>query len=584
MTSEHTPHSTRGRRAAGVLLAALLAGCASSPSTSPVVARSRLGVVTAADLDRFIVGDPRWRVVGTERSDLAWRRARLDELLALAALTDEARRDRLLESGPAAERWQLRRRAILVGEVERRVLGARPVVDDREVDTYLAAHPEVVWRDERLRLRHIFRRLPARSTEAERARAREEMEAVRSEVLRGADFAQLARGRSDSQTAGFDGLIAPVSLGQLEPAVEDVVWQLEVGEVSPVVETASGLHLFRLEERLPATAVPLEQARTQARARFESEARRAAAERVFSTLLDASAATYDPHLLDSRDGDPAAVVFELGSHRLTVRGVRDLWSALPFQAQRLTPLEEVLRTAAWQELALWEAERQGLATDPAVAATLGRAEEEALVSAASARWVDAYEAGVGDRELADFVAAHEPDFRQPAAWRLRIVLCRLGQDRSPQEVYDQLDELASAVRSGTLELDEAAQLWSDDPSGDDGGDLGWVDAKALAVWAGGRFSSTVRGLAVGELSDPIVVEVYEAERLAYRADALALVRVERSRPEGVPPLPEIREEAIDRFMAARAQEVRLELRRQILERIDASVDDAALAATEPPHR
>jgi parvulin-like peptidyl-prolyl isomerase len=567
---------------APILLAgALLGGCATGPPASPVVARSRLGVVTAADLERFIAADPRWRGDGAEAADLSWRRARLEELIALNALAEEGRRDRLLECGPAAEEWRRQRLAILAEELERRAVDLAPGVDGSRVDAYLRDHPEELWRGERLRLRHIYRRLPARLGEAERTRARAEMEAMLAELRGGADFVQLARERSDSQSAGFDGLIAPVGRGDLEPAVEEVVWKLGVGDISDIVETGSGLHIFRLEERLPAASVPAEQARAGARVRLEREARQAAADRAFATLLESSGATYRPHLLGASGGDPAAAVLELGSERVTVGEVRAQWSALPFAAQRTTPLEQVVRSETWLRLAGWEAQRLGLEAEPAVAARLRSAEEQAWVSAASARWVREAGARVSDEELAEYVAAHRAELGRPAAWRLRAVIRRLVPDQAPLDTYEQLDRTAVAVRSGELDLAEAARRWSTDPSGDSGGDLGWVDARSLAEWAGGAFSAAVLGLAVGDLSDPLLVEVYEAERLRYRADAYAIVRVEQVRAEGTPPLEEMRTEALDRYLASRAPETRRELRRQILDSVGATVDEEALAGSVP---
>ena len=576
MTADPTTHLTCKSVATVALVATLLAGCASAPPAPPVVARSRLGTVTAADLDRFIADDPRWRGIGAEQGEASWRRARLEELLALTALAEEARRDRLLESGPAAESWQRRRRAILVEEVERRLPGLAPTVDDLQVTTYLAHHPEELQRDEKLRLRHVFRHLPARSTAVDRARARAEMEDLLAELRQGADFGTLARERSDSQTAGFDGLIAPVGRGDLEPAVETVVWRLQVGEISDLVEATSGFHIFRLEERIPAAGVPADQARVRVRARLERDARRAAGEEAFAALLRSSGAGFRPHVLTARDVDPSTAVFEMGSQRLTIRDLRERWSALPFAAQRATSLEDLLRGEAWQRLAAGEAKRLDLASDPAVATRLARAEEEALVSAASARWIEGVKARVGEQELADFVVAHEAGFRRPAASRLRAVIRHLGPGEAPLAVYDRLDRVAASVRSNELDLAEAARLWSTEPSGEARGDLGWVDAKTLTLWAGGRLAERVAGLADGALSDPLLVEVYEPERFRYRADAYALVRVEARRPEGMPPLEEIREDALDRLLASRAAEVRRELRRAILERIGATIDEAAL--------
>lgn len=555
-----------------------LGGCATSVPNSWVVARSSLGVVTATDLERFIDNDPRWRPGATERTDPVWLRDRLEELLTLSALADEARRDHLLELEPTASEWRRLRWTILAEAVEGRFLALTPAVDEHDVEAFLDAHPEELKRDTRLRLRHLFRRVPATSGAEERALARDEMVALRAELEHGADFGQLARERSDSQSAGFDGLIAPVQVGDLDPAVEEVVWRLEPGELSPVVETAAGLHLFRLEERLPAADIPVEIVRARVRRLLDRERRQAAAERAFAELVESSGASYRPELLSAASADSTTAVFELGPERLTIDGVLARWTALPFLAQRSTSLEAVLRKESWLRLAAWQADRLGLGSESQVAARLARAENETLVRAAASRLADEVRGAVSDRELAAFVADHEASFRRPAASRLQLVLIELDPSISAAAVLDELDWLAAQLRSGELELAEAARRRSDDPSGRHGGCLGWVEDKLVAAWAGPAFASAVGGLAVGELSDPLLVEIYEPERMKYRADAYALVRVEERRPESTPPLEEIREAALDRLIAARSSEIRRRFRNRLLERIDARIDDVALAA------
>ena len=557
-------------------LLAFLAGCATNADAPTVVARSCLGIVTAADLERFIDDDPRWPAGAAELTDPRWLRSRLEELLTLSALTDEARRDHLLDSEPTASEWQRLRWSILTEVVEARVLAAIPAVDESDVEAFLEAHPDELRRPPRLRLRHLFRRLPASSSDAERALARDEMVALRAELEHGADFARLARERSDSQSAGFDGMIAPVGLGDLDPSVETVVWQLEPGEISPIVETSAGLHLFRLEERLPAVDIPAKQARARVRGRLERERRQAASARALVELVESSEATFRPDLLATVGTDPATTIFELGEERLSIDDVVSRWTSLPFLAQRSTSLEDLLRGEAWLRLAAWHADQLDLTSDPTVAARLAQADNDTLVRAAASRFSNEIRATISDGELAAFVHANETSFLEPAASRVRMVLIKLDPSTSPTAVFNQLDRLAARIRSGEIELSEAARLWSQDPGGRIGGDVGWVDDKLLAVWAGPAFVSAVTQLTVGELSEPLLVEVYEPERMKYRADAYALVSVEARRPERVPPIEEIREAALDQLIASRAPDIRRQLRGRLLERIDASIDDAAL--------
>lgn len=562
--------------AAAILLAA---GCAHVSAGPPVVARSSLGVVTSLDLDRFIAADPRWLGGEAAESDFEWRRSRLEELLALQALVAEARRDGLLSSGAAGAAWQRDRRRILTEEVQARVLHLAPPVRDAEVAAYLAAHLDESSSSERLRLRHIFRHLPASASPEERDRSRSEMEELLGLLQAGADFGALAREHSDSQTASFDGLIAPVGRGELDPKVEDVVWGLEVGELSDVVSTPHGLHIFRLEERLPPAELSREEVARRARDRLERRARAEALDAAFDELTRRSHALYRPELLaeDVATGD--SIVFHLDRHVLTKANVRVRWQALDFVSRRTTSLAEVLHDMAWELLACWEAARTRLESDPEVAERLECAEWWALASAATERRIARNRSEISDDKLAGFEAQHEQRYRRPAEFRLRAVIVRFGANAEPLSIYDRLDDLARTIRSGTRDLEEAARSESIDPSRDAGGDLGWVDAKTLFSWAGGRFLNAVLSLEDDELSEPLLIEVYEPERLIYRADGFAVVRLEDRRPERMPAVEEVREELTADYLEADASDIRLEMRRTLLQEIGATIDEAALGGS-----
>jgi parvulin-like peptidyl-prolyl isomerase len=554
-------------------------GCTHVAAGLPVVARSSLGVVTSEDLDRFIASDPRWQEDGAARSDIEWRRSRLEELLALQALAAEARGDRLLSTGAAGAAWQRQRRRILTEEVQARTLQLAPQVTDAEVEAHLAEHPDEASRGERLRLRHIFRHLPASASPDERERALLEMEDLLGQLQDGANFGTLAREHSDSQTAGFDGLIAPVSRGTLDPEVEDVVWGLEVGELSDVVSTAHGLHIFRLEERLPPAEFPQDEIARRIRNRLERLAREEALDAAFDELVQSAVALYRPEKLGIEVAAVNAIVFQLDREVLTAADIRARWQALDFVSRRTTVLTDVLRDAAWELLAQWETARSNLESDPEVAERLERAEWWALASAATERRITRHSTEISDGALAEFAARHEDRYRRPAELRLRAVIVRFGANDDPLSVYDRLDALARTIRSGTRDLEEAARSESSDPSRNDGGDLGWVDAKALFTWAGGRFVTVVLGLENDELSNPLLIEVYDPERLIYRADGYALVRVEDRRPERMPAVEEIREELTAHYLETEAPDIRREMRRTLLQEIGATIDEAALTGS-----
>jgi parvulin-like peptidyl-prolyl isomerase len=72
--------------------------------------------------------------------------------------------------------------------------------------------------------------------------------ALLQELREGADFAELAKAKSEDSSAARGGDIGTQARGLLAPAYENKLFSLEPGGQSQVVETAMGFHIIdRLE-------------------------------------------------------------------------------------------------------------------------------------------------------------------------------------------------------------------------------------------------------------------------------------------------------------------------------------------------
>lgn len=78
--------------------------------------------------------------------------------------------------------------------------------------------------------------------------AQELIETVQAEIANGADFAELAEEHSDCPSGASGGELGEFSRGDMVPEFDKVVFNLEPGEDSDVVETAFGFHLIRRTE------------------------------------------------------------------------------------------------------------------------------------------------------------------------------------------------------------------------------------------------------------------------------------------------------------------------------------------------
>jgi len=97
------------------------------------------------------------------------------------------------------------------------------------------------------RARHILIKVAEDATEEEKAKARQEIESIATRVKAGEDFAELARQYSEDPGSGSKGGdLGYNPKGRMVPEFDEVMFSLEPGQVSDIVETKFGFHIIKL--------------------------------------------------------------------------------------------------------------------------------------------------------------------------------------------------------------------------------------------------------------------------------------------------------------------------------------------------
>ena len=169
---------------------------------------------------------------------------------------------------------QLRRTLIVTRFVDREVMTGLEVTDE-EVRAYYDQSPAEMVRPEAVRLSQIMVRVGPSASQAERAVARQKIEAILKEVRAGEDFARLARRHSEGAEAAAGGDAGLLIRGKGPPAIEKVAFSLEPGMVSDVIESRLGLHIIKVGSRRPEGPIPFEDAQKAIRARLLARGREA---------------------------------------------------------------------------------------------------------------------------------------------------------------------------------------------------------------------------------------------------------------------------------------------------------------------
>ncbi len=92
--------------------------------------------------------------------------------------------------------------------------------------------------------------------------ARQKAATIRERAIKGESFEKLTE-LSDAPSKSNGGLIGPINRSDLDPSFAKMLATMKPGEVSPVLRTASGYTIVKLESATEAKVLPFEEARQQ---------------------------------------------------------------------------------------------------------------------------------------------------------------------------------------------------------------------------------------------------------------------------------------------------------------------------------
>lgn len=141
------------------------------------------------------------------------------------------------------------RNEMLASRVQQRQVGNRVRVTDREVENYLQALSSQEPSNEEYRLAYIYIEVDNPNDESAVAAAREKAERLRSEIIGGRDFREVAVAESDAANALEGGDMGWRRRSQLPSLLESVVPELETGVPSQVLGNNNGFHLVMVRDR-----------------------------------------------------------------------------------------------------------------------------------------------------------------------------------------------------------------------------------------------------------------------------------------------------------------------------------------------
>lgn len=157
-------------------------------------------------------------------------------------------------------------RQVKVHTVLEKIAASAEKVADVEIELFYYNHLDRFTRPEQREVAHILISInpdyPENSRENSLKRAQEIYSLLQKNIQQ---FSDLALKHSECPTALQGGLLGTVGRGKLYPELEEVLFELAVGQISEAVESEMGFHILWCKKIHPANTMTLEQAHPRIR-------------------------------------------------------------------------------------------------------------------------------------------------------------------------------------------------------------------------------------------------------------------------------------------------------------------------------
>jgi len=137
-------------------------------------------------------------------------------------------------------------------------VGSKVMITPVDISNYYNSHMSAYSQPEAIRLRTILIK-----GKMDPKRASELAKTVSDKIKAGADFTELAKSYSEGPNANEGGLMAYIQRGELLPEIEKTVFSLKKGEVSDIIQTSLGYHIFKMEEKRPSRVLLLSEVKRE---------------------------------------------------------------------------------------------------------------------------------------------------------------------------------------------------------------------------------------------------------------------------------------------------------------------------------
>ena len=191
--------------------------------------------ITMADFKQEINNlPPQYRQMA---ADPAMQKEFLDTLVTRNIIYQAGIRQKMLDNPMVKKQVEeFRKKMVVAALLDQEVTRKIKNISDAELKAYYDKHTKEFQQPKQVKARHIL------------LKDQKQAEEVRQKLLKGGDFATLAKEYSTGPSKAKGGDLGFFSRNQMVKEFSDVAFSLKPKEISPVVKTKFGYHIIRVDE------------------------------------------------------------------------------------------------------------------------------------------------------------------------------------------------------------------------------------------------------------------------------------------------------------------------------------------------
>lgn len=230
---------------------------------------ARQGIIEQLIEERLLTGEAKRLDIPVKESDI---NARLEETKKKIGSKKNFERALIEQNVSVKDIRAKYKEQIMTRKMIDEKVGSTIMITPLEINEYYAAHTEDFVQQEQVKLSNI---LIKPKPELPPDKALELAKNILEQLKAGGDFPSFAKEFSSGPGAEEGGLMGYVGKGDLLPQIEKVVFEMKPGDISEVIQTALGYHIFKVDDKIERKVLALPEVRREVEeALFADKARK----------------------------------------------------------------------------------------------------------------------------------------------------------------------------------------------------------------------------------------------------------------------------------------------------------------------